>query len=238
MADVNMFQEVGGKFVETIFSGIIWFGLLFIAVAVVGGLMYFFLIYKKKFDITVKIISERAGDKDRIIFDKAAILKDRKSQTPYFRIWGLKLDLTAPKFNVLQTTNRGDYLELYRVSETDIYFLTPTQIDKTKILKADGKIYTIAEQSNKLIDTDISFWSTKRKSMNTKMFDTESLLMKVLPYIPHIMGGVIMIFILYMLLDHLPGILSELRELTKELRSLKGADVVYGLLLAQLKCQK
>jgi len=56
------------------------------------------------------------------------------------------------------------------------------------------------------------------------MFDVDSLLMKILPYIPHIMGGVILIFILYILMDSLPGILSELSKLTKELQSLKGAN--------------
>lgn len=229
MVDTGIFQEVGGQLVEQIFSGIIWFGVGIIILAVLLGVIYFFFIYKRKFDIVVKIISERAGDRNRIIFDRAAILIDRKTKTKFFRIWGLKVDLPIPKFNILQVSNHGDFLEIYRTAEDSFFYLTPAKVDKTNIIRADGKSYAIHTQEHKQIDTDINYWNIKRKDMNKKMFDTESILMKILPYIGVLLGGVIMIFILYILLDHLPGILSELRELTKELRSLKGADIKTGL---------
>jgi len=235
MVDTGIFQEVGGQFVEKIFSGIIWFGVAIILILVLGGIIYFFFVYKRKFDIIVKVISERAGDRNKIIFDKAAILKDRKTKTKFFRIWGLKVDLPIPKFNVLQVSSSGDFLEIYRTAEDSFFYLTPAKIDKTSIIRADGKTYAMATQEHKQIDTDINYWNVKRKDMNKRMFDTESLLMKLLPYLGIMLGGVIMIFILYILLDHLPGILSELRELTKELKSLKGADIKTGLTWALIK---
>lgn len=229
MAEGGIFSEVAGQFTDKIFSGIIWFGVAILVIGILGFLIYFFLIYKKKFNIEVKVTSERANERDRIIFDKAAILIDRKDKSKYFRIWGLKLDLPAPKFNVLQSTSKGDYLELYRTSEDTIYYLTPSVIDKTKIIKGDGQIYALASQKNKQIDPDMAFWGTRRMMENKSMFDTESLLMKILPFLPQILGGMFMIFILYILLDHLPGILSQLSSLVEQMRLLQeGGSVATG----------
>ena len=192
--------------------------------------MWWFLVYQKKFSIKVKVISERANDKNVIIFDKAAILKDRKDGSTYFKLWNLKLELPAPSFNVLQTAGKGDYLELYRTSQNSIYFLTPSKIDKTKTYQHDGKTILLASQRTNKINPDMEFWQVKRKSMNKKMFDTESMFMKLIPYIPQIIGGVIMIFTLYILMSHLPTILTELTSLVKEMKSLKGASVVKTIL--------
>lgn len=226
MAIGDVFSQFGGSLFENLFGSILWFGLAIFFIGVLGFLMWYFLIYKKKFDIDVKITSERSGDRNRIIFDRAAILKDRVTGTKFFKVWSLKIELPIPEFSVLQTSNKGDYLELYRTSEDHIYFLTPARIDKFKLIKADGKVYPLASQENRQIDTDLAYWNVKRKNQNKKMFDTEGWLSKLLPHIPAIIGGVLTIFVLYVLMDNLPGILRELTELTKELRSLKGATVV------------
>lgn len=230
----DIVSKVGGELIEKIFSGILWFGLAVFLIGIVGFLGWWFLIYKKKFNILVKVTSERAGDRNRIVFDKAAILRDRKDKSMFFRIWGMKLDLPAPKFNILQSTSDGDYMELYRTSENRIYYLTPSVIDKKRIIRADGKLYAVAVQTNKQIDPEMDFWAARRIEENKKMFDTESIFMKLLPYIPAILGGMITIFILYILLDHLPGILAQLTELVREMRSLKGADVTFGLVFLRL----
>ena len=229
MVDTNPFDAVGGQLFDKIFSGILWFGIFFVLVAVVGFLMWFFLVHKRKFDIKVKLISERSGDKNRILWDKAAILFDRKNKLKYFRLWNTKVDLPIPRFNVLQGSDTGDYLEIYRKSEDDFYFLTPSKINKTVMIRSDGRAYPIALQEHKQIDTDISFWNTKRKGQNTSMFDTEKMWMKILPYIPHIIGGVITIFVLYILMDSLPQVLGSLQEVAKELNAYRAAEVTtYG----------
>ncbi len=233
MVDISTsgLEGVGSTIIEKIFSGIIWLTVGVLFAGIVVGLIYYFIIYKKKFNIDVKITSERAGDRDRVMFDKAAILTDRKDKSKFFRIWSAKIDLPAPKFNVLQDTNRGDYLELFRTSENTIYYLTPSIIDKTRIIKDDGKVHLIAAQKNMQMTTDMDFWAARRSQENKKMFDTESIFMKLLPYLPAIMGGFITIFVLYILLDHLPGILNTLSELVRELKSLKGAEITTSLLL-------
>ena len=232
MVDVsNPVREVAGQLIARIFSGVLWFGIAIIILGVVGFLMWYFLYYKKQFNIKVKIRSERAGGSSKIIFDKAAILVDRKTKSKYFKIWGLRISLPVPKFEILQSTNEGDLLEIWRKGEEDFVYLSPPKVDRETIVKADGKLYPIASQEHKQIEADIAFWNVKRKNLNRGMFSPESLLMKLIPYMPFIFSGVIMIFILYILLDSLPGILGELTALTSELRSLKGASTTaYGLI--------
>ena len=213
----SVINEVGGQLFEKAFSGILWIGIAFIVIGALGFTMYWFLIYKRKFNIKVKIISERANDKNRIIFDQAAILTDRKNGSHYFKLWNLKLELPSPKFSVLQSAGRFDYLELYRTSENTIYFLAPPSIDKKRVIGIDGKEYLIASQISKQINPDMEFWAIKRKGMNKSMFDPEKLWMKVLMFLPQLMVGVLSIFVLYILMSYLPEVLSQLNEVAKTL---------------------
>ena len=231
MVDTSMFSEVGGGIVETIFSSILWIGLAIIVMGVIAIFGWWFGIYRKKFDIKAKIIFERAGEKNWVRFDKAAILVDRKTRTKYFRIWGLKIDLPVPKNSVLQSTNEGDYIEIYSPGEDEFYFLTPARINKTQVIRSDGKLYATGEYDQNRIDSDVARWNIIRKNRNKGIFDMESMLMKLLPYIPFIMGGAFMVFMLYILMDHLPGILAQLKELTTELNRRQTAEVISGLCL-------
>jgi len=235
----EMISSVTGGLADKIFGGILWFGLAIIVIGIIAFLAWWYSVYRKKFNINVKVVSQRYGDKNAIILDKAAILVDRKTNTKYFRLWGLKTDLPVPKYNVLQTTSAGDYLELFRLSEDEWYFLTPSKIDKRWIIKADGKQYPFSSQTQIQVDPEMGFWAAKRKDMNKGMFSTESLLMKLLPFIPQVIGGVITIFILYVLMDALPGVLAELRTLVAELNRMNRAEIITGLMpLLSLKWNK
>jgi len=242
MAADDVFNEVGGQLVEKIFSGVLWFGIAVIIIFVLGFSMWYFLIYKKKFDIKIKVISERANSGNVEIYDKGAILTDNTTRTPYLRVWGLKRDFTVPKYDVMRKVYENgrdkDYIEIYRKGEEEFYFLTPPSISKTSVIKSDGKMYAISDQTQIMVDPEMAFWAIKRKTLNKKMFNTEGLLFKLLPYIGVLMGGVIMIFLLYILLDHLPGILGELKGLVSEMRLYYRADIVTGGVLASLKWKK
>jgi len=226
----SVINEVGSQFVERAFSGILWMGIAFLIIGVLGFLMYWFLIYKRKFNIKVKIISERANDKNRIIFDYAAILKDRNDGSHYFKLWNLGLELPSPRFNVLQSAGKFDYLELYRTSENTIYFLSPPSIDKKKAIGVDGTNYLIASQTSKQINPDMEFWAIKRKGMNKKMFDPEKIWMKILMFLPQMMVATISIFVLYILMSYLPDVLSSLSELAKTINPPRAiAEVTTGV---------
>lgn len=210
-------QEVGSRLISKIFGSLIWVGVGVLVFGIIGYLIWYFLIYKKKFDITVKVKSERAEDKITEFFDKAAILTDRKSNGKYLRIWGLKVELPAPKFNIFQIVGGRDYLEILRTAENKFYYLTPPKINKKWVLKADGKYHPMADQTTMMIDANDDFWRAKRKQQNKDMFSTDSIFMKLLPYLPAIMGGMITIFVLWVLMSHLPGILAQLGDLVSKL---------------------
>jgi len=217
------FNAVAGDLFGKLFGSILYFGLAVILIATIGVAMWYWLHYKKKFDIMVKIRSERARD-PAIYFDWAAVIYNRQTKSKYFRLLNTKVDLPVPPFNVLQKTNRGDYLEIYRKSEEDFKFLTPGKIDKDRIIRADGKIYPVASTDQKQIEGDI-YWYISRKDKMKKLFDTDSMLVKILPWIPQIMGGIFMIFILYVMMDKLPAILGQMESLTRELRALKNPNI-------------
>ena len=229
MAD-NLISSVGTGVVEKIFGGILWFGIALVIILALGFTMWYFLLYKKKFDIRVKLMSERANGEVVEIIDKAAILKDFKEKIPYLKVWGLKMDFPIPKYDVMRKVYDGrsviDYLEIYRKGENEFYFLLPPKINNRQIVKSDGQIQLIAEQTQLMMDPEMAFWATKRKTLNKKLLNTENLIFKLLPYIGILLGGAIMIFILYILLDHLPGILSELGRLVSEMNKYQRADTV------------
>jgi hypothetical protein len=191
MPETDLFKEVGGGLVERLFSGVMWFGIVVILMAAVLFTMWYFFVYMRKFDIEVRIKSNRAEDKYNTIIDKAAILYEWRSKDPYIRVWGLKRDFPVPEFEILQKTSKGDLLELYRAGEEEFYFLTPSKIVRTHILKKGGVRIPIATQ----------------------------------PYIPYIMGGMIIIFILYILMDKLPGILQSLNDLVESMNRLQAAQI-------------
>lgn len=224
----NPLAEVGGNLFGQIFSGILWVGVAFIIIAILVSLIWWFAVYKKKFNIEVKIISERAEDKNRVLFDKAAILTSKKDGAKYFKLWQTKIELPAPRFNILQSAGSKDYLELYRTAEDIFYFLTPPKIDKRYVIRGDGRLYPMASQNVKQIDPDMAFWATKRKGMNKGLFDMEKLWMKILPYIPHIIAGVLVIFVLYILMSYLPEILSQLNSLAATMNEANRATIVTG----------
>lgn len=225
------FDVAANEIFAKMFSGILWVGLAVLVIGVLGGVGYYLVIYKRKFDINVTIHSERADDNENIIFDKAAILRDRKTKADFFRLLNSKVDLPCPPFNVMQKTNKGDYIELRRTTQNHFFFLTPKRIIKSQIIKADGKVYPVSSQQANMIDPDMNYWAAKRKGQNNKMFDPENLLMKILPFIPIILGGAIMIFILYILMQYLPSLLSELTKLAEALNKQQTAVVTTGLFM-------
>lgn len=220
----NPFSDVGGRIGQIVLTGSVWL----IAIIVLGGLLLgvvFYVRYRKKYDIFVKIRSERSEDKHKVNFDNAAIISDPKTKSKYFKLKNQRVELPVPPFNVLQTSSKGDYIELWRKSEDEYVYLTPPVIDKEFYMRADGKLYPMSDLIQKQVEGDIAYWNVTRKPKNKQLFDTESWLMKLLPFIPQIIGGVIALFILYILFNSLPSVLNSLTELTKELASLKGAEL-------------
>lgn len=225
MADANPIGETAGRLVGDIGSGFLIAFAVILLLAVTIGIIWFFAVYKRKFDIIIKISSKRAGGKYNVFFDRGAILTDRKSKLTYLRLWSLKIDLPLPKFELMQSTNKGDYIELYREGEKLFYYLTPPKVNQTKILKQDGKIYRITDQESFRIDNDMISWLVDTQDKINKMFTPGGIMDKLIPYLPQILGGMVMIFILWVVLDKIPDVINQLTTLTDAIRELKVANI-------------
>lgn len=188
--------------------------------AIVLALVYRFWYYNKQFNILCKIISHRASD-PKIYFENAAILKDRKTGDKYLRLKYYKVDLTVPPYNILESTNWGDYLEILRKSEDEFVFLTKPKIDKEFFVRKDGKVYPMASTIQKNIEAD-TYWIAKRREQNKKFLDPEHILMKLLAWAPQIISSTFMLIILWIFMDRLPEIVGQLSELVREMRALSG----------------
>jgi len=200
-----------------------------LAVSVVLGIIYYFGVYRKKFDITVKIISERAGDRNKVIFDKAAILNDKKNATQYLKLLKTNVELPLPKFNVFHNTNQGDYVEILRKSERDFRFLTPPKIDKEYFVKSDGKLFPRSEVKQREIENDIS-WIINRQKTNKKIIDPESILMQLLAYAPQILGMAMTLIIIVYVFKLMPEMLSTMRDFAETMKSANKENVIGSLI--------
>jgi hypothetical protein len=215
MVDANPVAAIGGKLVDTLLSSLVLIVLGIVIIGFIGGLTYYFFYYRRQFNIMVKIRSQRASD-PKIIFDKGAILTDRKTKVKYFKLLNTKVELPAPPFMILENTNWGDYLEIWRKSEDDFAYLTKARIDNERMVHMDGKSYPVAGQVQRQIEQDY-FWIVRRKEENKKLIDPDTFWSKLLAWTPQIVSGFLTLMIIYIVWDKLPGLLQQLTELAKSL---------------------
>jgi hypothetical protein len=196
-----------------IFGGFLFFGLILVGV-------YKFWYYPRKFDIVCKITSKRATD-PKVYFDYGAILQDKKGDK-YFKLYRYKVELTVPPFSVMENTNWGDYLEIWRKSEDEFVFLTKPKVDKEWFVRKDGKTFPYAQTKQKHLEAD-AYWIVKRREQNKKFLDPETILMKLLAWAPQIISSTFMLIILWIFMDRLPSILNQLSELVKQITFERGS---------------
>lgn len=216
-------DALGGIGEQLLSASVIGIVVILIAVVVIG--FAFYLRYRRKFDISVEIMSERIGGHLTTFYDKGAILTD-KDGVKFLRLLKLKnVELPTINFGLtLDKTNRGDVLRYYRKSEDEFIPMTAPKINKMTVVKQDGREFPLVQAEFKQVEGDVAWWNVKRKQIHKGLFDTESMLMKLLPFIPQIIGGILTLFILYVLFDSLPQVLNSMKELVVELRSFRNLD--------------
>lgn len=211
-----------GNVFGSIASGTIWTVIILISLGLVIGL-FFFMRYRKKFDIKVEVLSQRADGTFSIYYDSGAILKDYKTGDRFIRLYSTKVELPVPPFTVMEKTNDGDLIRIWRKSETEFVYITKPHINKQTIIKQDGRFFTVAEQEYYQVEGDIAYWNTKRKQAHKDILAKNSLLSKIMEWMPQIIGGLFVVIILYILLNSLPELLSKLSELADKLNVINTA---------------
>lgn len=225
MADIG---ETAGGIIDSIFGGtftvVLWVIIGFFIIAVGGLLVWYFFSYRKRFDIMVKIVSERSGD-NRVYFDRGAILRDKKNNTDYLKLWSTRVELELPKFNIMHHTNKGDYIELFRESERGFRFLKPPRIDRRFIIKHDGKKYPIADLKQYQIENDLT-WILERQKVNKSIINPESIFMKLLQNAPQIISMAVSLVLIMIIMRAAPQLLAELSKLIETLKEPETTEVI------------
>lgn len=229
MADVQgQIGDVVGGFFGGTFTIIVWVFLGFLMVVVGGGIAWYYFGYRKKFDITVKIISRRSGE-DRIYFDKGAILRDKRNNTDYLKLWNSKVELELPKFKIMHHTNKGDYLEVLRESEKGFRFLTPPKVDDEYLIRSNGKLYPIAKLKQYQIENDLT-WILERQKANKSIINPESILMRLLEYAPQILSMAFSFIIIWIVFRYAPELLGAMNDILSQMKESNEVEVIGSLI--------
>ena len=201
----SQFGKVGTMLLEKIMSGTIIIILVIIFAGMLVALL-FYLRYLSQFIYDIEIKSLRSsGIRNiagyKIIKDKGAFIRRRKDKTVWFRLKNQRVDLPPPPLECMQLGVKGkNFIKIFQKSDEEYYYLLPDLIDLEKVIR-DGKEIMIGQERVKVIDGDVGYWNTMKKKDNKKLFDTESLLMKLLPFIVPTLMIVLVIFISYFMIQ-------------------------------------
>lgn len=217
----NISGTLGNVF-SGIASGTIWAIIVLILIGLGVGL-FIFIRYRKKFDIRIEVKSQRENNTFSTFYDKGAILTDSKTGDKFLRLWSSKIELPVPPYSYLIKTNEGDLIKIWRKSETEFIILGEGQIAHNKIVDQFGRLRYVPQQEYLQVEGDIAFWNTKRKQAHKDIFGKNSLLQKLMEWMPQIIGAVFTVIILYILLNSLPELLKQLTELATKLNAIQSA---------------
>src|SRR3990167_7136881 len=108
-------SSMGGSLVG---GGLIFLGVLVLIAIIIGASLY--VRYYRQFNIYVIIRSSRSTasgiGQEKILFDKGAMIYDKKDKIWYFRLFSHQVDLPVPPYEVLQPSEKGNLLELWQKS--------------------------------------------------------------------------------------------------------------------------
>ncbi len=239
-----------GDLAGRILTGTIGVVVVLIVAGVILG-FFFWVRDRRKYNILVEIQSARSegvtpqdvvqlSDKDylgyvnralqegnfKLIYDKAALKYDKTDKSWYFRILGEKVALTVPPFKVLQQSNKGNVLKIWQKSNIEYFFLLPGKINKEFIVRADGQMYKVAEIEQYQLEGDDPAWIMERQRRNRNWFVMDSILSRLLMYLPVMIMTVIFVFLIWIVLGKLPPLIESLNALAQSMSDLNQAQFV------------
>lgn len=200
------FGSIGSQIASKLVSGSLIIVLVIIFCVIIVAIA-FWLRYLSQFVYKVEIKSRRSsgmmGKEDyKIIEDKGAMIRNRKDKTTWFRLKGQMVDLPPPPLEAIQLGVKGkNYVKIFQKSDDEYYYLIPEKINMETVIK-DGREIFLGQENVKIIDGDVAFWNIQRKKVDKKLFDAESTLMKILPYIIPVLMFMLVIFMTYFITQH------------------------------------
>ena len=198
MPDIPYVDNIGAGFSKVLGLA----PLIFIAVIIFGivGYLIYYMLYRKKFNIQVIIVSKREGTSNKILFDKGAYMI-QKDGAEYFMLLKNKVKLQPPSFDYLVPSAGGNVIFLRQISQKDLHPIR--QIVEENELKLRG------------IEPDVSLWGITIMQRNRQMFQKKGFMEQ---YLSMIIFGVVATFIvvlIYILLkrfDVLQAVAASLKD--------------------------
>ena len=233
--ETGAFKDVGSQLIERLISGSIIVFLILVSGGIIMGVLWY-VKYLRQFNIKVEIKSLRgSGTKGepiyKIIPDWGGMIYDKKDKRHYFKLLREKVELPPPPLDCLELQANGrNQLKIFQKSQEEYYYLLPEQINLENVIRG-GKKIPVGRAELSVIEGDIAYWNTLRKRDNRKLFDTETLLLKILPYVGIFLMFITVIFLTYIISDHwgtFNSAAQALREAAFALRDTSVAQVVEG----------
>ena len=235
MADLGDVGGIGGDILNKVMTG----GVVVVGVIILAGIILaigLYIRYLKQFNVKVEIKSLRgSGTRGepiyKLVSDMGGFIHSKKDKSSWFRLRGEKVDLPTPPLETLQLDSHGkNHLKIFQKSDSEYYYLLPDKIDLNSIVRGN-ELIPIAQAGMKVVEGDVAYWGQLRKRDNRKLFDVESLFMKLLPYIVPVLMFMLVIFMTYMITDHwgeFSNAAQHLSEAAKALRDVSTASVTTG----------
>jgi hypothetical protein len=222
-------QDVATRLLDTIISGSIY---VFVALMMISIIVVVLLWVRhiRKFNIIVELKSLRgSGTKGepvyKIVDDKGGMIFDKKDKRWWLRLKKERVDLPPPPLDCLEVRADGrNQLKIYQKSQEEYYYLIPDRIDLEYVMKA-GKKVPLAQAKLNIVEGDISYWNSLRKRDNRKLFDTESLILKALPYVGMFLMFISIIFLTYIISDHWGTFATAAEALKEAAQALRDANM-------------
>lgn len=197
---------IGTSILSSVMTGAVAVIIIIIIAGALVGLL-FYIRYLSQFVYDVEIKSLRSSGTYgtptyKIIKDKGAYIRRKKDKSVWFRLKDQGVDLPPPPLECIQLGAKGkNYIKILQLSDEEYYYLIPDKIDTSQVIR-DGKSITLGESTVKVIDGDVGYWNIQRKKEQKKLFDSESLIMKLLPYIVPVLMFMLVIFMTYLITQH------------------------------------
>lgn len=218
------FGKVGGLILEKLVTGGIIVILVVILCFIIVGIALY-IRYNSQFiyDIEIKSLRSSGFGKSqnyKILKDKGAFIRNKKDKSVKFRLKNQRVDLPVPPLECMQLGVKGkNYIKVFQKSDEEYYYLLPSRIDWETVIR-DGQEIKIGEETVKVIDGDVAHWNIQQKKENKKIFDTESMVMKLLPYIIPVLMFMLVIFMTYFITNHWGEFTAAAQALEKAANSL------------------
>lgn len=235
MADVGTFGEVGRELVSKIMTG----SMIVFLVLILGGIIVgvaFGVRYYRQFNVKVRIKTRRGSGTDgkpvyKVFYTKGAIIYRKKDKRSFFRVLKERVDLPTPPFEALYIlSDGGNEITIRKDSDTEYSYEIPGSTEKM-IFSDDGETLEVAKQNVRIVGSSDAYWNVLRKRDNRKLFDMESLMMKLLPYIIPMLMVIMVIFLTYIISDHWGDFATAakaLKEAAEALRDVTTASTTTG----------